>query len=346
MQPPVAYGTAKQIKRTVFFTGSTAIKRGQGLCFDRDYGTAADHDENRDYKVEAPSASNNLNFAGVAAKNYNARTGGQMVEIYEPGSVCDVLVGVDTVVNTTIMTCSATATDAGRFTLKGFLGRGSAIALQTETDGQVDDGFAGTAAVAVSAGVSTVTLTGIGTASSAGDRLVVVGGTATAGVYTIASAPTADTITITGDLGNSTVATCYVIPANEVTVLAYLFDGEESGLQQIITPADDDASAAMVGGTTFVAGGVTIGTGDSTDTLADGTREGLKKAFCGLGTVTTNDHLVTVTSGLQSDGSTALASAAIDAANEFISLEWTGSFGANTGGLWIEKASTATKSAT
>ncbi|MCJ7828236.1 MAG: hypothetical protein MUP81_00650, partial [Dehalococcoidia bacterium] len=92
------------------------------------------------------------------------------------------------------------------------------------------------------------------------------------------------------------------------------------------------AIQSMVGGTTFIAGGLTVGT-DSTATLADGIEEGQLKAFAGLGTLTTNDWIITVTSGLKVGG-TALATIEIDAATDQAVLVWYGNLGLSTSGQW------------
>jgi hypothetical protein len=91
----------------------------------------------------------------------------------------------------------------------------------------------------------------------------------------------------------------------------------------------------MIGGTTILCGGYTMAA-DSTSTLADGIIEGQKKAIAGLGTLTTKDWVLTVTSGLQKDGSTALASFAIDAAEEEAVLQWHGNVGDSPDGQWTE----------
>jgi len=155
---------------------------------------------------------------------------------------------------------------------------------------------------------------------------------AVVGVYTVASAPTADTITIATDIGDVDCA-LYVIDSSEHVVLAKLLDGEESGLQQVISPKDAVAISSMIGGVTYVCGGYTMAA-DSTFVLADGTYEGLKKAFVGLGTLTTKDYVITVTSGLQGDVSTGLATLSIDAASEVAVLLWGGNFGLGTAGEW------------
>ena len=108
MSNPIYLSEARQYKRKVYFAGSTALRKGQGVCYDRDYGTAGNVDGRRDKNVEIPSTTNGRWFAGVTERAYNAVTGGQWIDIYEPGSVCEVAIGVDTVVNSTILGCVCT----------------------------------------------------------------------------------------------------------------------------------------------------------------------------------------------------------------------------------------------
>ena len=315
----------------VFYTGSDAVKKGQGLCYDHDSGTATAMDNDRISNVEKPSPSNgnNMYFAGVALRSYAAKSTGQMIEIVLPGSPAEVLVGRNTVLNTGRLTCSATAADKGFFTFQGLPGRGSVIPLQTNASAIKFSSLDGTA-ITDSSTAKQITKTGIGTASAVGDRVFITG-CLTPGACqetTVASIVDADNITVTDSgsvLTTSDDVCVYVIDADtDPLVWCWLEDGQESGLQHMSTPVDNAAAspAPMVGGTTVFFGGFTIGTGDSTATLADGTKIGEKKAFYCTGTLTTNDMKVTVTTGLQMDGSTTLASVEFDAANEFALLEF------------------------
>lgn len=331
------YKRGKYIKSRVYFTGSTAIREGQGLCYDRDRGTASDADDSRTAYVELPSTTNNLHFAGVAVTSYPARSGGQWISIYEPGSHCLVSIGTNTTIDSTILTCSCGTGDAGRFTEGGFLGRGSAIALQTNSSAVLGSSLDGTATIS-NAGV--ISKTGLFANATVGDTVVIVAGattassanTVTTGEYTITSKASDDAATVQDSDGNvpSTDAAsiaCYIVSGStDPKCLVYLMDGPESGLQHWTTPKANAQAvpAASVGGTTFIFGGHTIGTGDSTFTLADGVRQGLRKRFKLRGALTTNDYLVTVTSGVQLDGSTALASLEFDGANDESILEWIG----------------------
>lgn len=131
----------------VWFSGSTALLEGQGVCYLWD-GIAADSlsaatvsDARRYNWVEMPSVDNNMHFAGVAARAYSANTGGQLIEVFAPGSICPILLKQDVVLGTTLrVTCEAGGTYAGYFRDPGFQGEGSAVPLQTVS-------AAGTAAI-------------------------------------------------------------------------------------------------------------------------------------------------------------------------------------------------------
>uniref|UniRef100_A0A6M3K3I9 Uncharacterized protein n=1 Tax=viral metagenome TaxID=1070528 RepID=A0A6M3K3I9_9ZZZZ len=357
------YNQAPMIKRRVWFPGTTAIRKGMGLCYDLDVAgsdtgqAATDGWGRRGNSVAVPSSTNNLAFAGVASQYYSAKSNGQMIDIYEPGGLAEIAIGrASTIFSNsagTLHTCSVNSADAGRFTLQGLSGRGTAIALQTlaRADGG-DIAFSsvdGSATSSWSSPSLTISKTGIGTACGNGDstidptefRVVILGGATTAdsttavatkGEYAVVTAPTADTVTIATNIGTSCSVTLYVIKTSYPTILAYLMDGEESGLQEVLTPKSAAAIQSMVGGTTFLCGGLTMAT-DSTATLADGIIEGQKKAFCCMGTLTTQDYLITVTSGLKAAG-TALATLELDAAGEFGVLVWHGNLGGQTAGLW------------
>ena len=130
----------RELKYSVWFSGSTAIRKGMGLCYDLDYlttgtgETATDAWGRRGNVVAVPSSSNNLAFAGVATQAYPAKTGGQRIDIFLPGSICEVEIGFPATIDNgdgAILTCSASSVDAGRFTFAGFPGRGSMAPLQT-----------------------------------------------------------------------------------------------------------------------------------------------------------------------------------------------------------------------
>lgn len=122
---------SRQYIEWVWFTGSTALKEGQGVCYDWDYGTATDPDGRRCNFVELPSITNARFFAGVAKNNYAAKSGGQLIEVCRPGSYCNILSKASTTIGVGRLTCEAGGTYAGYFRYTGFAGEGSAVPLQT-----------------------------------------------------------------------------------------------------------------------------------------------------------------------------------------------------------------------
>jgi len=122
---------APRVSKWVWFEGSTALLEGQGVCYNWDYGTAANAVGARGNRVELPSITNAQHFAGVAARNYAAKTGGQFIEINVPGSVCNILAKASATIGVGRLTCEAGGDYAGYFRYSGFSGQGSAVPLQT-----------------------------------------------------------------------------------------------------------------------------------------------------------------------------------------------------------------------
>ena len=130
---------ANVIVEWVWFGGSTAIKEGQGVCYDWDYeedsGDSAKDDTvfdaRRTNRVEVPTILNAPYFAGVASRVYSASSGGQFIEIYKPGSVCNVWSTVSNTIGVGRTTCQVADAEAGAFGYGGFAGQGSAKPLQT-----------------------------------------------------------------------------------------------------------------------------------------------------------------------------------------------------------------------
>jgi len=114
----------------VWFEGATALSEGQGVCYNYDYGTDSVADGRRGTRVELPSTTNARYFAGVAARDYSAVSTGQMIEIYLPGSICNVLAKANCDFDAGLITCEAGGTYAGYFRYAGFEGEGSAVPLQ------------------------------------------------------------------------------------------------------------------------------------------------------------------------------------------------------------------------
>jgi len=354
-------------KERLWFPGTTRVRKGMGLCYDIDVAgtgtgeTATDPWGRRGNSIAVPSSSNNMFFAGVSSMNYPANPSGQYIDVLVPGSVCQVEVGLPSTIYSqaagTLHTCSVNSADAGRFTLQGLPGRGTAVALETQAaaaGGNVCfkslDGSATTAWVDPSL---TISETGIGTAVGYGDSdidptefiVVILGGAddtyggdtssgelVTIGAYPIVTAPTADTITIATDIGDCDV-TLYVIKNTYPTVLCYLEDDGESGCLEVLTPQDSETVQSMVGGTTILCGGYTMAE-VSDCALADGMNNGLRKAYACLGALTTAGYAITATNALDIDGGAA-GTITLDAADEYIVLEFNGIFDPDsTAGVW------------
>lgn len=360
-------GVHKEVGK-VWYPGTDAIKRGQGLCYAMDYvgsetGQAAtDAFQARGLRwVEKPDNSNNLWFAGVAIQDYPAREAGQQIDIAMPGGCAEISIAADPndTLGDALVTALASSNSrlAGMFVPGGFRGRGSALLLEAPTTKVVSTALDGSAASSYSdvTGLTTITKTGIGTACGSGVpgsdptqyELVVLGGAKqdgtallTPGVYPVTAAPSANTITVTGDTGDTTGGMTCVVRKKEATVLAYLMDGEESGLAEFLTGKDNITTYhPMIGGVSFICGGYTTANGTG-GTLAGGepSHEGIRKALACLGTLTTGDFVAKITSGLQNDGATDLATLSFDAANEMSVLQWNGGLGGmSTGGLWLEQ---------
>lgn len=345
---------AREIVRRVFFTASTALRRGQAVCYDRDYGTAAAEDGRRDKFVEVPSTSNNLHFAGVAIKDYLAVSGGQWIEIFEPGSVVPINTLIATTVNATYLSALAGGgvTNAGAWIAGRFPGKGRARALQTITAiaattdlsvGVFSSSLDGSATY--TAATRTVTKTAAfayvpATANLTGEEYVhIVAGAQdnvgsgasiapTAGRYKITAKTSDDAVVIESDAASASCDIAFYAVRGSPTVLALLEDGEQSGMVEWLSLITDGsgttANAAMVSGFTNIFGGFDLDVGDAVDTLANGTFIGQTKGYELMGAITTNDYLVTVTAGEQLDGTTDLATMEFDGANDYSVLQWYG----------------------
>lgn len=321
----------------VWYAGTDALKQGEAVCYNADYGTATEADASRGNRVERPTVSNNMLFAGVAARNYSAKSTGQFIEIYEPGSKgVPVALGVDTVIGTGLLTfvcggryniaaSTGLGTDGGRFYTGKYRGRGSAIPRQTVT-AVLEADMAGGWSLATDGITLTMTDT---TGLAAGDTVVLLGGeddgtgTVIPGKYEVSSVTDGTDLVLTTSAvdvtpGGALTCTGYAYTGNP-TAICDLLDGEESGGIEFLN-APNAGSAAMphmVGGLTYVCGGLTLAA-DVDIALAQGSLPGDKKAVICLGTMTTSDFtIVPATAGLSLDGSTALAAVnAFDAAND------------------------------
>ena len=337
-----------RIVEFVWFNDSDALNEGEAVCYDTDYGTATAKDGRRGNRVERPSRSNNTAFAGVAARDYAARTGGQFIEINVPGSKgVNIALGVDTVIGTGLLTfvAGAAGSHRGRFYTGKYTGRGSAIPRQTVT-AVIEASMAGAWSLATDGVTLTVADT---TGLSAGDTVVFVGsedeGSSKAivpGKYTISSVTNGTVLVLSSSAVGATpvgALTCtgYAYTGNP-KCQADLLTGEESGGVEFLSPPNAGSSGMtyMVGGVSYVCGGVTLAADADVD-LAQGSIPGEKKAFICLGTMTTNDFTLDLdTSGVQlartGDGAiVALADVnAFDAAAD----AWYGEF---SGARWFTK---------
>lgn len=317
-------------KMRVWFTGTGALRRGQAVAWDAENGTAGDSDGDRGYKVVSPSAGTYaLHFAGVTDRAYAANAQGQSIDIWLPGSICQVAATVDTTINTGLLNCniSSTAALAGLFYNGGLAGLGAAIPLQTVSANVTGSSVDGSAAVAG----TTVTKTGLFAGAAAGDSVAIFASCtsagaagATPGVYTISSVTSDDAAELTASAGTGDIAAVVYDPS--ATVLAKLLTGPDhiSGCVKWVTPLNNAAAspAHMVHGVNIVFGGVTLGSGTSTATLADGVFQGQRVGFTCTGTLTTNGYVVTVTTGEKLDGTTNVTTVTYGAAAESVVHEW------------------------
>lgn len=367
-------------KAEFIYRGTAALKKGRGMCFDLDYANssttgekAADPFGTRGLKeIQVPSASNANRFAGILTMNLPANPNGHVrkVQLYLPGACAMVSQRIISTVGLGRITCIVDSTagdgNSGLFAYGGLPGRGSAVPLQTlvaATSGNlaISDLAGGTTAVYSSAtGLTTISLTGAGTAlgydgttiAADGYEMTVLDGATAAtgavranpGVYPVVNATGTGTFTVLGDTGSFALTIC--LTKKDLLMMAYLEDGEESGLSEYVTPKTSAARQFILnqGGTTFVVGGgITIG-GDSTvNTLADpitigGSTGAVKKAFNVLSTITSNDYIVTVTSGfLASDTTSTMQTIVLQTAKDEVVLEWYGNMGGSDAGRWVDQ---------
>ncbi len=346
-----------RIVEWVWYGGSDALFQGEGVCYNTDYGTATAVNARRGNRVERPSSSNNNAFAGVAARDYSAKSGGQFIEINCPGSKgVMVALGANVAINTGILSFTAgSGSEAGRFVKAGYRGRGSIVPRQTVAAAIILASMTGGWSLATDG----VTLTVSDTDDlSVGDTVVLLGGenegdskAIVPGKYTVSSITSGTVLVLSSSAvgatpGAALTCTGYAYTGNP-KCLADLLDGDECGGVEFISPPntgddDGDGLSFMSGGVSYICGGVTIATEDANGALADGAFFGQKKGFVCLGALTTNDAQVTLTTAGEQvtvndaietagDGSPlALLEATFDAANEFLHLQWWG--------LWRELA--------
>ena len=324
---------ARQIIVFVWYEGTDALKEGEGICYNSDYGTATVANARRTNYVERPSTSNSRHFAGVSVRNYSAKSTGQYVEICNPGSVCNIALGVDTVLDTGFLTCQAGGA-AGRFSDMGFIGRGSARPIQTVT-AVLERVVDGTGSLLATDG-KTLTVTDSDD-FTVGDTVVFLAGendgtgVFVPGKYSVGSITNKTTIVLSATalstLTTGAISCSYYVYTGNPKCLARLMTGEESGLVEWITPPNTGTAGLthMVGGVTYVNGGVTIGSADSDVTLADGTLYGEKKGFVLMGAMTTQAVTIDLaTEGLNMAGTSMDEINAMAAAGDTAFLQWYG----------------------
>jgi len=375
----VGYGQRRKENLATFvYTGTLALKRGDGMCFaldtiDTGTGELATDPWGRRGQVEiaVPSASNANRFAGVLTRSYEADADGKLrvVELAMPGGCAMISQRVISTVGLGRVTCIVDSTAgnglSGRFGYGGLPGRGSAVPLETlaaATSGDLAlSNLAGSCAAVYSSttGLTTITLSTAGTTmgylteaidASQYECTVLEGATAAEGttranlgVYPVYQAVTADTFTVTGDTGDCELMIC--LTKKNLLRLAYLEDGEESGLSDYVTGLNGATRQFVLnqGGTTFIVmGGITL-SGDSTvNTLADpiiigGSHGAVKKAFNVLSTSGGSDYIVTPTNGiLASDTTSAMSTILLDTAADEVVLSWNGNMGGSTAGYWTD----------
>ena len=142
--------------------------------------------------------------------------------------------------------------------------------------------------------------------------------------YFIKSRTDDNNIVLTAAASTSQEQVTYYTQTGNQTVLAYLYDGEESGLLEMLSLLKlGTAVQAMVGGMTLFMGGVTIGTADVTSVLADHLIGDCKYKWFELhGTLTDKNFVVTVTTGIILGADTTLSTLDFDDDAEKVLLEW------------------------
>ena len=305
----------------VWYEGTDALLEGEAVCYNTDYGTATTRTPERANRVERPSLSNNKAFAGVAARDYAARSTGQLIEIYVPGSKgVNVALNVDTVIDTGLLTFTAGAAGShrGRFYSGKHRGRGSAIPRQTVTAILEEDLLGAVWTVDKDDGI-TITMTSTA-GLSAGDTVILFGGEMEEaadkyiipGKYAIASITSTTVLVLTSSCIEGTadadLLAIGVAYTGNPKCQADLLTGDESGGIDFLVPPNVGSTGLtyMVGGLSYIIGGITLGADADVD-LAQGTYPGELKTFLLMGDLATYDFTIDlVTAGLQLDGATSL----------------------------------------
>lgn len=123
------------VKRSqVWYEGTDALAEGTALCFNIVRGTATAQDNTRSSHVIRPTSATAKAFAGVVARDYSAKAGGQFIEVNAPGSlgVKVLLASGNTVIGVTNIVFQH-GEGSGKFIANAAVGKGAALAVQTTT---------------------------------------------------------------------------------------------------------------------------------------------------------------------------------------------------------------------
>jgi hypothetical protein len=107
--------------------------------------------------------------------------------------------------------------------------------------------------------------------------------------------------------------------------LVWLLEGEDRGLLQNLAPAAAGGAIVLSKYGETIIDGTSVSTADCTATLANGTEIGQRKYIrIGVAIGNSKNFVLTVTSGVQIDDTTALATITFNAKDELALLEWRG----------------------
>jgi len=126
-----------------------------------------------------------------------------------------------------------------------------------------------------------------------------------------------------GEQGRGTVKVLQTLSAAGLA-LALLQEGAQSGLVHTQAIAAGGGAVVLTPTGRSLVDGTLADTADSTFTLANGKVIGERKSVKMAVAMAANDLVVTVTSGVQIDRTTALASVTLNAQNEEFHVEWNG----------------------
>ena len=349
-----------QMEAEFVFTGTSALKRGHGVCYDlskvtTETGqTATDSWGRRALKeVAVPSSSNNMAFAGVLTQDYPADANGKLklVKLALPGGTAMIAQAATSVINTGLLSCVVGEDDSGDttginglFGYGGFEGRGSALPLTTlavadegdmpmqEITGvctSVYDPATGLTTFTCELGTPGTNMGYVATDLDADQyEFVVWGGadeeTSTAercpsGVYPVVQATGAKTFTVTGDTGDG--ACTGTLRKTNLLRLAYLQDGEESGLTDYFLPETGAVIEPILAeGLSIVLGGIDMAA-DCAPVIPDSLFQGARKGFYMLGTLATKEMLINIDSGYTLSGA-GIAGTTLSTVEFYLPGEW------------------------